>query len=124
RARAAPGSRRAGPGAAAARPPPRVRRAARHPRPRRRRPCAPRRCPRAAWAGAPVSPPLTSHHGPPTSGRPSTGGGGSADGAAQLLDPVGALPGEGGQLPAEVAVGAGVPVDRTQEVERVDDRGG
>src|SRR5690606_41671247 len=55
---------------------------------------------------------------------PATGGGGSADAPAQLTDAVGALPGEGAQLPAEVAVGAGVPVDRTQEVERVDDRGG
>src|SRR5690606_26907732 len=48
----------------------------------------------------------------------------SADGAAQILDAVGALPGEGRQLAPEVPVGAGVTVDRAQQVEGVDDRGG
>src|SRR5215469_8105430 len=44
------------------------------------------------------------------------------DGAAQLLRAVGALPGEVGLGPAEVAVGGGLAVNGAQQVEAVDDR--
>src|SRR5690606_38182597 len=44
-------------------------------------------------------------------------------GAAQRVDAVDALPGEVRLLTAEVAVGGGLGVDRTQQVEVPDDRG-
>src|SRR6202011_5077847 len=51
------------------------------------------------------------------------GPGRSADARLERLDPVGLLPGEIGQLAAEVAVGGGLAVDRPLEVQVPDDRG-
>src|SRR5690349_16877566 len=44
-------------------------------------------------------------------------------GPAQRVGPVGALPGEAGQLTAEVAVGGRLGVDGAQQVQVADDRG-
>src|SRR5439155_18184635 len=44
-----------------------------------------------------------------------------AGGVAELVGPVGALPGEIGLGAAEVAVGGGLRVDGAEQVERVDD---
>ena len=50
-------------------------------------------------------------------------GGSGLGGRHQVVDPVGALPGEVGELAAEVAVGGGLGVDRLEQVEVADDRG-
>ena len=48
----------------------------------------------------------------------------AGDGRLERVDPVGALPGELGELTTEVAVGSGLGVDRPKQVEVADDCGG